>query len=135
MATSAAVSALRAELEVHKKPLAPILRGLRDMVNDSSLSAEARGVIQGQIDTITSRLAVVETVLAALSGLEGNGYPDLPHVVIPPDVMDELIRERDDIAVAVGIFEAAILRATALTITLGDPVRKTVAVAAKTKKP
>lgn len=121
--------ALRAELLAALAVLAPEIRGLHKIANDLPDDA-ALAAINGQITARERRrdleqkvINALDTVVGALEALLADGYPNLPAVVVPPDVFDEIAAEESDIEAAVAIFVEQPV-ATGGTITFPAPTTK-----------
>lgn len=113
---------LRDELTAAAAVLAPQIRGLHDLVGVtvSELLVER---INEQIAIRERRRDLIQTALADLQALEGDGYPDLASATLPPNLFVELQGEEADLDAAVAIFEPA-LPAVSVSVDLGAPADK-----------
>ena len=106
MSISAALAALREELLQVQAVVLPRLRGLRDIYNDD-ISQAVKNILQPLIEVHQQYADRIAGALTALDRADAEGYPNLPMVVVPDDIMAELNREHEDILAAVSIFSTA----------------------------
>jgi hypothetical protein len=118
--------ALRAELMAALDVLAPQLRGLADLAavsHDALLDS-----INEQIASRTSRRDLIQSCIDhldstrdALTALEADGYPELPHSSIATAQWAALQEEVADVAAAKAVF---VEMASKGTVVLGTPAAK-----------
>lgn len=82
---SAALNALVAELRAQRDTLIPLLEGLVDW---SRLNPNV-GIVAA-IDAIRRRIGAIDDELAMTVRLEQDGYPDIPAIVDPGGLIDDL---------------------------------------------
>lgn len=120
--------AFRAEITAARAVLAPQLRGLRDILNDT-ISAEAHAEVSGQIVVKERRDGLLSAMLAAMDGavgareaLELDGYPVVPTAKVSDAVLAELRGEVSDVQAAAAVF--VVDSAVSISVGLGEPVSK-----------
>lgn len=102
---------LRSELMAAFNIITPQVRGLNDLTK-VSLSDPVKAVINDQIFIRTRRKDKIQNVLNALDNviktlvvLEDDGYPVLPHVEVDKVILTELEEQKQDVNIAINIFE------------------------------
>ena len=123
---SDSITERRAEWQAELDEIAPQIRGLEDKVNDA-LSEELRVVLNERLAFLRAREALILSAIAAQDAadaaedaLEDHGFPALPDMEIPANLLEELDREVADNLAARSGFEAMPAAAT-ITIDLGTP--------------
>ena len=120
---SAALGALRVELQAELATLRPRLRGLLGfarLVNlagqDRPEAGETAGVLAGKTEQVTRRIGHLERQLAGLEALEGDGYPGIPTDAVTAAVFADLTADVAAQQAALVLFESP-----------GEAVRGTIA--------
>jgi len=121
--------ALRAELLAALDVVIPQVRGLQDFAK-TSLSDTTLNAVKTQIEVRSRRADLIQKVLNALDAvtvaratLEADGYPALPRAEVFAAIAKEIQEQKDDLAIAAGIFDPQPVAAD-LNINLGSPVSK-----------
>jgi len=118
---SAAIAALRVELEAAREVLLPQVQGLVDLKNIPFFTSSAMAEIEQELADHKRRLLLINEGLAALDSLEADGYPEMPLNSVPLPVMNELNAQLAAIEAAIDEFAAD---AVSVIITPGEPVDK-----------
>lgn len=123
------ISERYAEWQAALDVLLPQIRGLEDKVNDA-LSEPLRAVLNERLaflkqrrDLINAAIAAQDAANAAEGSLEAHGFPALPDMEIPANLLEELDQEVADNLAARSGFEA-LAPASDIGISLGIPVDK-----------
>lgn len=119
---SPAQEAWRAEVQAKLAIVTPQVRGLEDL-SKASISSETQAKVQEALTTHAQLQAHLQSELASLSNLDGDGYPDIPKVEVIADVFAELEQQRIDALAAFGEFEP-LPPASTLNIALGAAADK-----------
>jgi hypothetical protein len=122
VAASSNLDSLLAELEAAQAVLAPRIRGMTSLSNDS-LSPELLAQINQEIADLQRRDGLLSAAIAALDALVADGYPDVPPAVLPGNLFEELSGDVSDIQAGAAGFVAAPL-ATTLEVELQPFVDK-----------
>lgn len=109
----------RREIDEAIGVLEPQVRGLSDLAN-AGLSSAAATVVQQSTERRTRRRALCSDVAKAIDVLLADGYPDLPDVELPDDILREIKQQLADMTAAVAEFTGQ-QPATSLQINLGQP--------------
>lgn len=118
--------ALRAELTAARDVLAPQLRGLHFLATvtgdglQDSINAEIAARTHRD-SLLQSALDHLDSTLAALTALEADGYPALPHASIVASQFEQLQEELRDLTTAAGVFDE---QASMMSVGLGAPADK-----------
>lgn len=106
-----------------KNALSPLIRGLRDMMAFQHISEENKGFLRKlETDLLRRRerlstvISVIQLLDDAVAGLDADGYPDIPRVVLSTTLFDELQKGVSDVEAADRLFENPPI----MTITLGE---------------
>lgn len=117
------------ELTAALAVLAPIIRGLHDIVNDD-LPAEVQAAVQAAISKLEKRRDLIQRLLNMLNNansaedeLLADGYPTLPPIEVASAIFDALQGEKTDMEAAIAIFEEQSI-AVSGTITVPPPTLK-----------
>jgi hypothetical protein len=115
-ADSSNLDSLLAELEAARAALAPQIRGMTSLSNDS-LSSELLTQINQEIVDLQRRDGLLAAAIAALEALVADGYPDVPAATLPGNLFEELSGDVSDITAGASVFVPAPL-ATTIDVTL-----------------
>jgi len=107
------------ELESALALLVPKNRGLEDLLK-VSLSAESLAAVKKTLEDHVRRRTLLQTLIDALSALEGDGYPEVPKFTVPSEVFKELQEQLGDIEAAIAEFLERAM-ATTMSVSLGLP--------------
>jgi cobalamin-dependent methionine synthase I len=118
------ISERRAEWQAALDTIIPQIRGLEDQVNDA-LSEPLRAVLNERLAFLRQRQTLINDSIAAQDvadatqeTLEAHGFPSLPDMEIPGNLIEELDREVNDSLAARSGFEA-LPQASDIDISLG----------------
>jgi hypothetical protein len=114
--TASGIDALLAELEAARAVLAPEIRGIISLNNDS-LSPELHAGLNQELADRQRRDSLLATAIAALEALAADGYPETPPAVLPGNLFQELSGDVSDIEAGAAVFVAAPL-ATTINVTM-----------------
>jgi len=120
------ISERRAEWQAALDEIVPQIRGLEDKINDA-LSEELRAVLKERLAFLKQRQTLIlqaqaaqDAADAAQGALEGHGFPELPDMEIPANLLEEFDREVEDNLAARSGF-VSVPSATTITLNLGTP--------------
>ena len=121
-------SSVKTELEATVPVLEQDIRGLDDYEH-ISISKGFKDKCSQQKAKLTQRLNLTNAVLAGLEttkqaivALKNDGYPDIPKMPLPPDIMAEYQVQKADLDAAEALFVAD--EATNVSVNLGAPTGK-----------
>lgn len=101
--SSPEVDALRALLVASRNKFEPELRGLRSLANDA-MPQEAINAVNQEIQQLTAFQQAVQQGENALNQLDAVNFPNLPVMVVTPEVLDAINGDKSDVEAGAATF-------------------------------
>lgn len=90
--TSPAATAFRAELDEHLADIIPQIIGMESLGNDR-MTPETISALQQEDQDRVRRRGLIDAVLAAMSSLENDGFPEMEKGQVSGAIIDEMDRQ------------------------------------------